>query len=148
MTINNDLKDDDHITSLYRGQCMRSNMIIRNFHMCNDKVKVNLFKSFCTSLYCISLSLNCRKESLRKLRVCYNNSLRYLMGIGRYSSISEQFVNLRIPSFEELVRKITVNLYLRIKGSENSLIKSVFNSAYFRASLTFRRWSDTIFCNS
>ena len=70
MNLTSDLSDDDHITSLYRGQCMRSNTLLREFHMCDVKAKVNLFKSFCTSMYCIPLALNSKKESLKRLRVC------------------------------------------------------------------------------
>ena len=77
MHINDELRDDEHITSLYRGQCFRSNTLIRNFHMCNKDAKINLFKSFCTSVYCIPLSLECKQETLQKLKVCYNNSLRF-----------------------------------------------------------------------
>ena len=141
-----DLSDDDHIASLYRGQCMRSNTLIRNFNMCDENAKVHLFKSFCTSLYCISLSLNCRQESWNKLKVCYNNSLRYLMNFERFSSISQHFVNLKIPSFNELVRKNITSLFLRIKSSENSLMKAIFNSSSFKESMTYRRWSERIFC--
>ena len=100
-----DLTDDEHIEALYRGQCVRSNTLIRNFYMCDRNAKVNLFKSFCTSLYGIPLALNCKKDSMRKLRVSYIDSLRYLMNNDRYESISQQFVNFRIPSFEELIRK-------------------------------------------
>ena len=41
MNITSNLSDDDHITSLYRGQCMRSNIVLREFYMCDDKVKVD-----------------------------------------------------------------------------------------------------------
>ena len=81
MEINDSLTDDSHIATLYRGQCMRSNILNRNFKICDNNVKVKHFKSFCTSIYGIPLSLACRDESMRKLKVCYNNSLRFLMGI-------------------------------------------------------------------
>ena len=148
MTINNDLTDDDHVTHLYRGQCMRGNLLLRNFHMCDTNVKVKLFKSFCTSLYGIPLALASKKESLNKLRVCYNNSLRFFMGIDRFCSITENFVILGIPTFSELLRKSIASLYLRLKGTNNKLLVAVFNTMYFKKSTMFLKWSDLIFTES
>ena len=148
MTINNDLSDDDHISSLYRGQCMRGNLLIRNFHMCDDNVKVKLFKSFCTSLYSIPLALASKKESLNKLRVCYNNSLRFFMGLDRFCSITEKFVTLGIPTFNELLRKNIASLFLRLKGTRNGLLAAAFNNMYFKKSIMFLKWSNFIFTGS
>ena len=145
MHINSELKDDEHITSLYRGQCMRGNLLLRNFYMCDVDAKVHLFKSFCTSLYSIPLSLACKKESFNKLRVCYNNSLRFFMNIDRFSSITEQFVILGVPSFNELLRKTIASLYLRLKRTRNKLLVAVFSSTYFRNSPMFLKWSSHIF---
>ena len=133
------------LTSLYRGQCMRGNLLLRNFYMCDNDAKVHLFKSFCTSLYSIPLALESKKESLNKLRVCYNNSLRFLMNIDRFSSISEQFVLLGIPTFNELLRKTVSSLYLRLKKTRNKLLDAIFNSHFFRNSATFLKWSNLIF---
>ena len=144
--LNNELSDDEYIASLYRSHCVRSNTIIRNFQMCDQDVKSNLFKAFCTSLYCISLSLNCKWSSWNKLKLCYKNSLRYFFNIERYASISQSFVNLNIPTFDELVRKNISSLFLRLKSSENSLIRAVFNSSIFYESITYKRWSEKIFC--
>ena len=148
MQIDNSLRDDEHIKTLYRGQCMRANVLIRNFHMCSNDAKTHLFKSFCTSMYGIPVALDCKKESLSKLRVCYNNSLRFLMHFGRYCSITEQFVRLGIPTFQELLRKTIVSLFHRLKQSENVLISSVFNSESCKSSLTYRKWSEIIFCDA
>ena len=147
MSLNDNLKDDAHIATLYRGQCLRGNLLVRNFSICNQESKIHLFKAFCTSLYCIPLSLDCKKETLRKLQVCYNDSFRYLMGIPRSSRISGYFVSLRLPSFEELVRKNIVSLFERLKDSNNRMVKAIFYSEGFKKSLIFNKWSERIFCN-
>ena len=145
MCITKDLKDDDHITSLYRAQCMRGNLLTRNFHMCDENIKIHLFKSFCTSLYGIPLALESKKETLNKLRVCYNNSLRFLMNINGFCSITEQFVKLGIPTFQELLRKNTAGLFLRIKKSSNKLLAAIFTCSFFRVSKTYAHWCSYIF---
>ena len=42
---------------------------------------------------------------MKNLKVAYNNSLRRLLGLPSHNSASDMFVNLNIPSFEELLRK-------------------------------------------
>ena len=39
------------------------------------------------------------------IKIAYNNSLRRLLGLPKYNSASEMFVNLGILSFGELLRK-------------------------------------------
>ena len=39
------------------------------------------------------------KTVVTKLKIAYNNSLRRLLGLPKYNSASEMFVNLRILSF-------------------------------------------------
>ena len=41
---------------------------------------------------------------MRKLRICYSNSLWTLLNILKHNSASEMFVNLTIMSFGELIR--------------------------------------------
>ena len=54
-------KDDEiEIQSQYRKLCARSNILIRRFKKCNDKVKIDLFKTYCTSIYGIALWSNFR----------------------------------------------------------------------------------------
>ena len=53
--ISNDRKDDLAIETQHRNLYSRGNMIIRNFKNCNEQVKKQLFKSFCSSFYCASL---------------------------------------------------------------------------------------------
>ena len=53
-----DFDDDEDIRKESRKLCYRGNSLIRKFKFCNDDVKCNLFKSYCYSLYCVSLWSN------------------------------------------------------------------------------------------
>ena len=66
------------------------------------------------------------------------------MGYDYIVSVSERFVCLGFPTFEELVRKSIVSLVLRIKRSHNKIFNRVFNSMNFRMSNTLEVWSDKI----
>ena len=60
--------------------------------------------------------------ALTKLKIAYNNSLRRLLGLPKYNSASEMFVNLGILSFGELLRKFVSSLKTRISVSHNSCL--------------------------
>ena len=51
---------------------MRSNRILRMFSHCNIYVKIVLFNSDCTPLYCSYLWTEYKKASLSKIRVAFN----------------------------------------------------------------------------
>ena len=54
-----------------------------------------------------------------KLKIAYNNNLRRLLGLPKYNSASEMFVNLNILSFGELLRKFVFCFKTRISVSHN-----------------------------
>ena len=93
------------------------NILSRKFAKCSPDVKCTLFKSFCSNMYCSTMWYNGTVTAMRKLRIAYNNSLCRLLGIPKYNSASEMFVQLNIKSFGELLRKyvfcfININKYM------------------------------------
>lgn len=137
--------DDDHIEYLYRGLCARSNLILRNFSKCNTEVKKMLFQSFCTGFYCASLVVKAKQRTLSKLRVCYNDSLRRLMGIPRYSSASALFLEHSLPSFPEIRRKNITSYLQRCKNSENEIVTKIADSVHLHNSVIFKHWRKLIY---
>ena len=53
--------------------------------------------------------------SMRQLKIDYNNGLRGILNLPKYNSASEMFVNLNIPSFDELLRKFVTVLRVEFK---------------------------------
>ena len=105
-----------------------ANMLIRKFSKCSVNVKCYLFKIYCSTMYCSALWFNSTKTALTKLKIAYNNSLRSLLGLPKYNSASEMFVNLGIHSFGELLRKFVFSRKTRISVSHNSCLQSIDNS--------------------
>ena len=70
---------------------------------------------------------------MRKLRIAYNNSLRRLLGIPKYNSASEMFVQLNITGFVRGLTKSDKVLYLFLKN------KTSYKVLYFIEGLTFLR---------
>lgn len=138
--------DDAHVESLYRGLCVRSNTVFRNFSKCDDNVKEVLFKSFCTSFYCLPAVIRVKVSIVNKLRVCYNNSFRKIFNTGRQCSISSRCVRMGIPTFKEQQRKCVVSLLARFKASNNTLVKSFTNVNYLHTTMLFSSWRPLAYC--
>ena len=132
--------DADHISHLYHGLCARSNVLLRNFSQCNIDVKSLLFRSFCTSFYCMSLVTNYDQRCFNRLRVCYNNSLRMLLGAPRRCSASGLFVSHGLPTFGEIRRKMAYGMLQRLRQTSNSIIYRIVCSGELRQS----RWYQDI----
>ena len=89
--ITDTLTDNNDVQKTIRGIYASSNMLIRKFSNCSYNVKKVLFQTCCTNFYCTQLWWICSQEALRKVRVEFNNSLRFLMGFDRYCSASVTF---------------------------------------------------------
>ena len=125
-----------------------ANMLLRKFHFCSDNVKVQLFKSYCTTLYCSQFWYNCSKTFMKKLSVGYNNSFRRLMKLDKYCSASGMFVYYGVPSFGELQRKLIVNFIDRIQSSSNSIIMNVVLSSIPLYSSIWNHWYSSLHCST
>ena len=99
-----------------------------------------LFLSFCVSFNGLSLVLKMRLSDLKKLKVCYNDSIRKLFRRERRSSISNFCVQHAIPTFAEVRRKAVVSLLQRLKSSNNIIIKSFVSVNSFYNSNIFSVW--------
>ena len=52
---NTNAQDDENMLRQMRTLYIRSNKLLRSFHYCSTDVKLELFKSYCTSFYCCYL---------------------------------------------------------------------------------------------
>ena len=86
--ISDDLSDDKDILRQRRKLYAQANTLCRKFSMCSIPVKISLFKAYCTSLYTAHLWCRYKQESIRKLTVAYNDSMRLLLRARRSSSAS------------------------------------------------------------
>ena len=137
--------DDIDIEQSVKAMYTRGNMLIRNFKHCSDNVKLCLFRTFCTSIYCCQLWSNYSTANIRKMQVAYNNIFRILMNIPRRSSTSQHFINYGVDHFRIILRKSTFSFYTRCDKSINSIIMNIFNSLFFLNSKMWKTWSSNLF---
>ena len=143
--ISNDFYDDLDIARETRNLYVRGNTIIRKFSSLDINVKIALFKSYCYPLYTCSLWSRYRVASLNKLKVCYNNVMRQLMGVPRWHSARTLFVQNRVKSFFEILRTITHSLMVRIKNSDNPIIHGLLHSDAYIVSSQWDKWRVSMF---
>ena len=80
-TFNMNSQDDDDMLRQMRTLYIRSNKLLRTFHYCSIDVKLELFRSFCTSFYCCYLWTAYKKSTFDKLRVAFNNAYRRVLNL-------------------------------------------------------------------
>ena len=134
------LTDDRDIAYRYRDVAVKGNIISRMFVRCSPPVKVKLFKTFCSNIYCNQLWVKYTQRALSKLTVCYNNSFRILMGLSFSCSASDMFARNNLRSFKE-IRRFSINSFInRLFISQNRLIKNIMNCDMFFKSLIFQEY--------
>ena len=138
-------KDDRDILRQCQFLYAQGNMLIRKFYMCTDQVKVELFKSFCSSFYTSQLWWNYTKLSLKKLHVAYNNAFRMLFNLPRDCSASGMFVSNRVNSSQAIIRNLCFRFSTRLELSENILIKKLLASDIKWQSRIRRHWVKTLY---
>ena len=127
-----DCKSDNHdIQRAIRAQYTQGNRLLRKFRKCSKDVKIRLFQTYCSSFYGAHLWSNFTKASIQAMKVAYNNSYRFLMGLKRDCSISGSLVCDNVLTFGEWRRKLAYSFITRIARSENMLLKSYENTLYY-----------------
>ncbi len=96
-------------------------------------------------MYCAPLWTNFSANVKRKLVICYNNSLRFLLGLPRWNSASNMFVNYNVFSFEEVMRKYVYSMVTRLSNSENCILKSLWKHDIHLNSHIISRWNKLLF---
>jgi len=123
-----DFTDDKDIYRQCRKLYAQGNMLVRKFHMCTIEVKVSLFRSFCTPLYTAQIWWNYRKYSINRLNVAYNDVMRLLLRVPRYTSASQMFTNVHVPTCHAVIRNLTYKFMCRLEKSQNDIIKGLVDT--------------------
>jgi hypothetical protein len=139
------LCDDLDIKRQYRALCVRANMLIRKFSYCSHDVKCILFRSYCANMYTSQLWCNFTQGAMKSLNICYNNSLRWLLGKRRSCSASEMFVVNSVPTFATMMRKYIFSFRERISKSGNTLIAFILKSDWKHRSPLYQRWNNLLY---
>ena len=119
---------------------MHGNMLLKNFSICTDDVRCKLFKSYCSSFYCCQTWNMYKSETIRRLKVAYNNVFRQLMKLAPRTSMSYAMSTCDIDHFNVIYRKSINCFNNRLSLSSNILVKTVKESLYFMNGNMFKTW--------
>ena len=114
-------------------------MLERNFHLCSERIKIQLFNMYCNNIYCASLWSNYTITVYKKIEVAYNNSLRILLNLPKFSSASDMFVSRHVNTMDAQIRKQMYSLKCHIESCNNPLPAYVFTSEM----MLYSRWLKT-----
>ena len=122
--------DEKDMLRACRQLYAQGNSLIRKFGVCSEKVKVKLFQTYCSQVYCAHLwKYKASDKVYRKLNVAFNNVFRLFLRLprdeqGRPCSASGMFVNRKLKSLQEIIRNSVFKFINRIELSNNDLVKS------------------------
>ena len=108
--------------------CMRPNKIIRMFYFCTIDVKLQLFRSFCTSFYCCYLWIGYKKITFNKLRVAFNNAYRRILDLPWRCSARGIYATYGICNLEATLRKQTFRFIGRLCKSCKKILQTHENA--------------------
>ena len=81
-------QDDNDILRQIKTVYVKSNTVLRTFSHCLTDVKVTLFQSYYTALYCPFLWSDYMKSTFRKFRVAFNNAFRKIFGNNAHVTVN------------------------------------------------------------
>ena len=131
VTITSMLNDDHDMMRHKRYLYSKGNLIVRNFKLCSDQVKLKLFKTFCYNIYGGHLWTGYKTSDMQALVVSFNDVFRALFNVQRGVSMSEIYVFSGIDHLKVLLRKAMYRFRVRLLKSKNSIIDCITKSTYF-----------------
>ena len=125
--ISSDLSDSSDMERAKRAIYARGNSLVRKFITCSEEVKISLFRSYMTPIYCCHLWASYTVRQFNSVKTAYNCIFRKLFGVHRFHSARQNLVNRGLPTLEEIIRKSTASIFHRFAISEN-LISADLNN--------------------
>ena len=146
-----DLSDEKDIDRQKRKLYGQGNTIIRKFSMCTLDVKIKLFKTYCTPMYCAQLwcrfkPRSNRKGALSKLFVAYHNILKLLIGVSKFERNSPICAYLNVPTCAAVIRNLIYRFKCRVENSENDILQALISGHWYRSCLR-SKWRELTYVN-
>ena len=143
--VNNNLNDNKDIERQLRNFYGESNMLFRTFVSCSYAVQLQLFMSYCGSMYTAFLWCDFTLRKYRQLEAAFDNVFRRFLGYDKYCSASSMFVEYRSDGFDARIRKLLYGFRERLQIAENSLIEIVINSSAWHSSRSLNLWEKYLY---
>ena len=141
VVLRNNLADDTEIGKRMHSIYAIGNTIINKFKHCFTQVKLTMFRSYCSNVYCCSLWSSYKAFSIHKAKVAHNDIFRALLSTPRWHSASALFTEHRTNNLDAILRVSSYSLIRRLLASTNSIVAAVCRSGVRVHSRMWQRWS-------
>ncbi|KAG0722213.1 hypothetical protein GWK47_044940 [Chionoecetes opilio] len=139
------MTDDDDIIKQTTKLLVVGNTLQRKLSYCSTKVKMELFRSHCYSIYCNSLWSRYKLATMNRRKVCLNDILKRLLGLPRWCSSSLAFARNGVNNLDVIRRHSVFSLRSRVQLSTNSIITFVRQSSAYICGPIQQRWLGLLF---
>ena len=141
------LSDDLDILRQRKKIYSQGNNIRRKFYMCSLDVKLELFRSYCSSLYTAHLWTNYTKAVINKLYTAYHNMLKLIVGVSKWEHTRPICVSLKVVYCPALIRKLIYKFIGRLTNSDNDFISAICRMSVFYRSNIWKHWRSLLYAN-
>ena len=141
------LSDDLDILRQRKKIYAQGNNIRRKFYMCSLDVKLELFRSYCSSLYTAHLWTNYTKSVINKLYTAYHNMLKLIVGVSKREHTRPICVSLKVVYCPALIRKLIYKFIGRLTNSDNDFISAICGMSVFYRSNIWKHWRSLLYAN-
>ena len=140
-----DCRDDKDIKKQFRTQNALGNMLVRKFSFAPIEVKIQLFKSYCYTIYGCALCRHSFQNSIRKLTVSYSDTFKRRINVPRYTSSSLAFATNATDHINVVFRKFAYSLMSRVITSPNNIVTAIVNSDAYHQSPLMDKWESMLY---
>ena len=119
-------------------------MLIRKFSFAPIEAKIQLFKSYCYSIYGCALWRRSFQNPIRKITVSYSDTFKRLINVSRYTSSSLAFAMNATDHINVVLRKFAYSLLSRVVDSPNSIVTAIVNSDAYHQSPLIDNWESML----
>ena len=144
MIISDNKKDD---LDMKRQMCSiyaRGNVLVKKFSNCTDDVKIKLFKSYCTSFYCLNLWNSFKVSSFRKVKSAYNKMFRKFLGVSRENMSNFMLLN-NVKTFGEIERNLIYSFRSRVLRCDNVIVRTICDSLFYLNCDITKYWNTKLY---
>ena len=118
--------DNLEIEKRLRKIRIRSNMLATRFSTTSELVKVSVFRTYFSTLYCLGLWIPGTAKMNNSAKVALNNCYRKFFGIRKIVSMSELFVNHGLVTEGVMRRRAVYSLLPRVTDNSNAIIQALY----------------------
>jgi len=121
--LSDNMNDDDDIRREIKNLFVRTNVLIIRFYRCSRKLKLILFKTFCSCMYDVALWTYFSATAYNKFKSAYNKCVKKMFGYMRRDSMTGVLLELSLPTFDTVIHNSRIIFANQVSMSSNNIVQ-------------------------